>query len=191
MTDFLLLLYAASFFLSAFFQYDVILSFACAVAVHECGHMAAARLLSVGCSSPAVVGTDARIYLGYTGRTLHELCILAAGPLCNIAASIVSLLAFRSDLFLFSALSFAMGVINLLPISHLDGGRMLYLYVNTLPYTRLTVILDVISMICSLSLILFTSYRMLRFGDSFLSFTAVWCWLLRGMMKSEKWNYSE
>lgn len=191
MIEFLLLLYAASFFLSAFFPYEVILSFACAVAVHECGHMASARLLSVGCSSPAVVGTDARIYLGYTGRILHELCILAAGPICNIMASVVSLLAFRSGLFLFSALSFAMGIINLLPIAHLDGGRMLYLYANTFPYNRLTVIIDALSLVCSLSLVLFTSYRMLRFGDSFLSFTAVWGWFLRSLMKSENGHYSE
>ena len=154
MIEFLLLLYAASFFLSAFFQYEVILSFASAVAVHEAG-------------------------------------ILIAGPMTNIVASMVTLLIFGSDLFLFAALSYAMAVINLLPISHLDGGRMLSLAVSSFALTGLYVILDVISLICSLSLALFTSYRMLRYGDSFFSFAAVWCWLFRRHVKSEKSNYRE
>ena len=191
MIEFLLLLYAASFFLSAFFQYEVILSFASAVAVHEAGHMIAARLLSVRCTGPQIIGPDARIYLGNTGRILRETCILIAGPMTNIVASMVALLIFGSDLFLFAALSYAMAVINLLPISHLDGGRMLSLAVSSFALTGLYVILDVISLICSLSLALFTSYRMLRYGDSFFSFAAVWCWLFRRHVKSEKSNYRE
>lgn len=191
MIEFLLLLYAASFFLSAFFQYEMLLSFASAVAVHEIGHMMTARLLSVKYSRPELIGADARIYLGNSMCVFHEVCIIMAGPLTNIAASMVSLLIFRSRLFLFAALSLAMGIINLFPISHLDGGRLLSLTLNTFPIKRVNAVLDIISAICSLSLVLFTAYRMLRYGDSFLSFVAVWCWFFKNLVKCEKGSHRE
>ena len=163
----------------------MLLSFATAVAVHELGHIVAARLLSVGCSQPKIIGPDARIYLGRPSSIAFEIYILIAGPLVNIIASVLALISFRSRLFLFAALSFAMGIINLFPVSHLDGGRILSLAFNPSSVKRVNAILDVLSLVCSLSLVLFTSYRMLKYGDSFLSFLTVWYWFFRDFAKTE------
>ena len=125
MIEFLLGLYAVSFFGAAFFQYDLILSFACSVAVHEMGHLLAARLLSVRCSPPGWRGQDARIVLIDRPTELAEIFILLSGPLANFLLSILTLLFLPRFLFGLAALSFAMGIVNLFPVAHLDGGRIL------------------------------------------------------------------
>ena len=186
MIRFLLELYAVSFFLGAFFQYEVVFSFACAVAIHECGHILAAKVLSVDFSSPEFYWTDARIRLGRIRSTLHELTIIAAGPLANLVASVTVLLVFKSKLYLFAELSYIMALVNLFPISHLDGGQMLKLLINAFRIKLGDALVESASMLCIMSLAVFSSYRMLRYGDSFFTFFSSPYWAVRDFYGKKK-----
>ena len=189
MITFLLELYAVSFFLSVFFQYDVPLSFASAVAVHECGHMFAAKLLSVKCSRPEFRGIDARICLGNFQSRLYEAIIIASGPLANMIASIAVFSVFRFRFRLFAELSYMMAIVNLLPIAHLDGGQLLQIIADNVSFKRAGAVLDSVSLMCILSISVFASYRMLKYGDSFFMFFSSLYWAWRRFCESGKTTY--
>jgi membrane-associated protease RseP (regulator of RpoE activity) len=183
---FLLELYAVSFFLAAFFQYEAVLSFALAVAVHECGHILAARALSVEFSRPEFYGTDARIRLRGRQSALQESVIVLAGPLANVFASVAVLLVFGAKFNLFAELSYIMALVNLFPIAHLDGGMLLKLLADALRFKRGGALVDALSVLCILSLSVLASYRMLRYGDSFFTFFSSLYWAMRGSAEKEK-----
>lgn len=98
-----------------------------AMGLHELGHYTAVRLLggrityfrltAVG----GDMGLDRRRPLSY-GR---ELAALLAGPGVNLALAWLSarLAGGREVLYLFAGLNLSLGVLNLLPIWPLDGGR--------------------------------------------------------------------
>lgn len=107
----------------------LVLRGALACVLHEAGHWAAItlfggsvcslRLTAVG----AEMGLDPRRPLSY-GR---ELAAALAGPAANLLAAWLSL---PNGWYLFAGMNFCFGLLNLLPICPLDGGRALSSVLN-------------------------------------------------------------
>lgn len=102
-------------------------------AVHEAGHYAAIKLCggSMGTLNLSVAGAVMVIQDGKSMSYGKELICAAAGPLASLMLGLISaLLAGRwgnDKLYVFSGISMVFGVINLLPVYPLDGGRMIYI----------------------------------------------------------------
>ena len=99
-----------------------------AAALHEVGHLAAARFLKIpiGCMRLDLLG--ARIDV--KGRILsygEEWLLCASGPLSSLAFSLVGSFFWSHGALAiaFSCASLLLGLLNLLPIQTFDGGRML------------------------------------------------------------------
>lgn len=96
------------------------LYFLTGVLFHEAGHLLAARLLGVRVSGISLQASGAVIETEHMDYR-KELLTALAGP----AASFLAALAGRYFSGGFSAVSFLLGGINLLPIYPMDGGRIL------------------------------------------------------------------
>ena len=100
-----------------------------AAALHECGHIIAAKL----CGIPLV-----DMKLGIFGATLttdralcsygKEILLASAGPATNLLCfALCSLLRVECEAIeLFCVASWGLAILNLLPIRELDGGRIVY-----------------------------------------------------------------
>ncbi len=99
-----------------------------AAALHEVGHLVAARFLKIPIRAMRFDFLGARIDV--KGRILsygEEWLLCMAGPLSSLVASLVgSLFWSHTKLAIaFSCASLLLGLLNLLPIQTFDGGRML------------------------------------------------------------------
>ena len=107
----------------------LVLRGALACALHEAGHWAAIALLGgrVRALRLTAVGAemelDPRRPLSY-GR---ELIAALAGPAANLLMAVLSI---RNSWYLFAGMNLCFGVLNLLPICPLDGGRALSCALN-------------------------------------------------------------
>jgi Zn-dependent protease len=99
-----------------------------AAVLHECGHLLAAKCLRVPLGSLRMDFLGARLEV--SGRLLsygEEWLLSAAGPFASLlvaalAAPLWGLLPLSR---LFSCASLLLGLLNLLPVSTFDGGRMM------------------------------------------------------------------
>lgn len=95
--------------------------------LHECGHMAAARLLHIPLSGLRLSFLGARLEV--SGRMMsygEEWLLCAAGPLVSLVAAALAAPLWRfAPARDFSCASLVLGLLNLLPIRSFDGGRML------------------------------------------------------------------
>lgn len=93
-------------------------------AVHEIGHLVALRLLGgrLRCLRLGGVGAEMIIQgqLSYRG----EIVLALSGPLANFLVVLVAARCGRGHLF--CGINLVLGVLNLLPVARLDGGRALY-----------------------------------------------------------------
>lgn len=102
----------------------LLLSWCCAVVVHEVGHFAALRILRIPVMS---LSLSTRGIIMETGTMLpyEELFCAAAGPLCSAL-----LLLTARFLPIIAICGAVQGTFNLLPILPLDGGRMIRALAN-------------------------------------------------------------
>ena len=100
---------------------------------HECGHLLAARLLGIPIRSLTFTLFGFRISLCSALISYRrELLLALAGPLFSLLLCAVTLPLPQSGFL--SALRVAtlsLGVLNLLPVRHFDGGRMLYAAISS------------------------------------------------------------
>ena len=141
-----------------------------AAALHECGHIIAAKL----CGIPLV---DMR--LGIFGATLttdralcsygKEILLASAGPAANLLCfALCSLLHVGCEAIeLFCVASWGLAILNLLPIRELDGGRIVYCALASIfsPSLALRVI-SALSFGTIFSLWTLSVYLILRLGAS-------------------------
>ena len=95
---------------------------------HECGHLLAARLLHIPIRGlrPDALGVRLEVSGGLLSYG-DEWLLCAAGPIASLlcAAATAPLWSIGETFRIFSSASLVLGLLNLLPISDFDGGRML------------------------------------------------------------------
>ncbi len=93
--------------------------------VHELGHVAVATALGGRMERLSLTAVGAELKIGYDIPLTYsrDSLVALAGPLANLLAGVLAL-ALRWELA--AALTFAVGIFNLLPILPLDGGRIVY-----------------------------------------------------------------
>lgn len=139
-----------------------------AVVLHESGHLIMAYFLRIRIQSVhfSVLGAKIDIedaYLPYR----KEFLLCATGPLFSLAgALIVRIFFYSSRVTLFALLSFALGLINLMPAGELDGGRMFrILCLQILKPHKALLVFRFTSFFSILFLWLISLYLLLRSGD--------------------------
>ncbi len=171
MVGFILLLLSLGCFASVLLPPERVFSFVLACIIHEAGHIITAK--AAGGRADAIRPAPFRFSVAIGGLSDYrdEIIVALAGPLFNFLSAICVLLLFGRDGYFFASVSFAAGVLNLLPISILDGGRVLEAALNILLPTNVSQrVCAVVSDILIFSLAIASAYRMLRVGDSFLIF---------------------
>ena len=159
--------------------------------LHECGHFAAAHLLNIPIASLhiSILGAQLELQdplLSYRREWL--LCF--AGPLFSFAAAAAGQLllsAFPNAPLLdrFIITSCALGIVNLLPIGCLDGGRMFRAMCRLiLPHRAASILLECLSFIFLLTLWMISVYLMLRMGNSLKLFIFSFSLFFRFFVKS-------
>ena len=159
-----------------------------AALLHELGHVAAAWGWSVPIRRLKLDLFGARMELGGLTAYSAELAVAAGGPLVSFTAAALARplgYCFESAA-LFSAVSFGLGLINLLPVRGLDGGRMLCCGLSLLLGERAAdLTLRFTTGLALGSLWLLSVYCLLRLGETLTLFTFSLCLLLR-LLTNEK-----
>lgn len=110
-----------------------------AALLHELAHYAVLRLCGVRTARFTLTGLGASLYVPELHRLSYgaELLSAAAGPLMNLLLWVLLSLTGREELALFAGAQMVLGVLNLLPVRPMDGGRILWLATAYLtePYT--------------------------------------------------------
>ena len=110
-----------------------------AALLHELAHYAVLRLCGVRAARFTLTGLGASLYVPELHRLSYgaELLSAAAGPLMNLLLWVLLSLTGREELTLFAGAQMVLGVLNLLPVRPMDGGRILWLATAYLtePYT--------------------------------------------------------
>lgn len=110
-----------------------------AALLHELAHYAVLRLCGVRTARFTLTGLGASLYVPELHRLSYgaELLSAAAGPLINLLLWVLLSLTGREELTLFAGAQMVLGVLNLLPVRPMDGGRILWLATAYLtePYT--------------------------------------------------------
>lgn len=155
---------------------------ALAAILHELGHAAAAWGWSVPVRSLRLDLFGARMELwGLTGYAA-ELAVAAGGPLVSLTAAALACPAGATweGARLFSAASLGLGLLNLLPVRGLDGGRILSCALSLAAGERVAdVTLRVTTGIAVGGLWLLSVYALLRVGEALTLFTFALCLLIR------------
>jgi stage IV sporulation protein FB len=98
-----------------------------AVLLHELGHLAAARLWGVRVDGLRLDLLGARLSLRGTVSYGQEMAVAAGGPAVNLLTAVLAAPAVEESggAALLAAASVCLGLVNLLPVAGLDGGRLL------------------------------------------------------------------
>ena len=119
-----------------------------AALLHELAHYAVLRLCGVRTARFTLTGLGASLYVPELHRLSYgaELLSAAAGPLMNLLLWVLLSLTGREELTLFAGAQMVLGVLNLLPVRPMDGGRILWL--ATAYLTELTPIARLSTAVC-------------------------------------------
>lgn len=159
-----------------------------AALLHELGHAAAAWGWSVPIRRLKLDLFGARMELGGLTAYSAELAVAAGGPLASLLAAALAfpLGSAWTGASLFAAVSLGLGLINLLPVRGLDGGRMLSCGLSLPLGERVAdVTLRVTTGLFLGGLWLLSVYCLLRLGETLTLFTFSLCLLLR-LLTNEK-----
>ena len=154
-----------------------------AAALHELGHIFAAKIFKtdLGELNLGIFGASLSLKGAVTSYKA-EMAVAFFGPLANLlCVLLVSLFSNASCTFLqtFSTCSLFLAILNLLPISDLDGGRILLCFLSLfLPCYTANKILKICSFCIVFSLWCLSVYLLLRLGASlslFVFSSALFC----------------
>ena len=153
-----------------------------AAMLHELGHMVAAWGWGVTIRSLRLDLFGARLELGGLTGYAAELAVAAGGPLVSLA--VAALFRPMGGMWmgaeLFSSVSLGLGLLNLLPVRGLDGGRMLSCALSLTAGEGVSEsVLRLTTGIALGCLWLLSVYALLRVGEALTLFTFTLCLLLR------------
>ena len=119
------------------FQGKFFLPLLCAIALHEAGHILVARALKIKIKCLRLSMLGARIETANELSYRDEFLLSAGGPFfgfvgfafsCPFATRNASAPFVAEFLLPFAVISFSLTIFNLIPLSTLDGGRMLFCF---------------------------------------------------------------
>lgn len=138
-----------------------------AIVIHEIGHTVTSFLLGNRFKKLSTQNSGLKLhgntpYISYKAEAVTAL----GGPLFNfLSAGACSCFGESGNVFFFTATSFALGILNLLPIKEFDGGRITECALSLFcPYSLVSVICDVLSFLSLFFLWSMAVYLMMR-GD--------------------------
>ncbi len=183
-----ILMLAALFFTHSYLSLAALL----ASALHELAHMTAAKLCKIQIQELRLDIFGAALKVERTMLSYSkEIILAAAGPLANILSALLLLFFLRGAsalppfLSLFIAASFFLGVLNLLPVSDFDGGRITYCIAECLFSPNVAFgIQRTLSFSVAICLWLLSVYLLLRLGAT-LSLFVFSIFLLSKLFKCE------
>ena len=161
---------------------------ASAAFLHELGHILAAWGWGVPMRGMRLDLFGARMELGGQISYRTELAVAAGGPLVSLLAAALAfpLGSAWGGASLFAAVSLGLGLLNLLPVRGLDGGRMLSCGLSLLLGERAAdLTLRLTTGLALGSLWLLSVYCLLRLGETLTLFTFALCLLIR-LLTDEK-----
>ncbi|MBE6530865.1 MAG: hypothetical protein E7679_02080 [Ruminococcaceae bacterium] len=145
-----------------------------AAVLHELGHIVSAQICDVKLNNFSIGIFGARLGIGGGICSYKdEIIICAAGPAINFISAYFAALLSRLttqnndivDIFILSSL--CLGIINMLPIRSLDGGRIISALICRFGSVRSAeLILDILSFITLFTLWCISLYLLLRSGSS-------------------------
>lgn len=138
-----------------------------AAALHECGHLLAARLLGIRLRLLELDFAGARLYPARAIPSYSaEGWLAAAGPVASLTVAL--LFPFPTPFFvLLRTAALSQALFNLLPIEGFDGGRILFSLLSQLSDPeRARRALLITTYLCLLFLFALSSCLLLRFGES-------------------------
>ena len=157
-----------------------------AAAIHECGHLAVARWLHIPIRSLHISVLGARLQLEDPLLSYRrEWLLCAAGPLFSGSGALIAVLLapffpYPALAERFAGISLTLGIINLLPIGWLDGGRMFRVACyQFLPMPTVRVLVRTVSFLFFLLLWMTSTYLLLRAGNSLSLFVFSFSLFLR------------
>ena len=155
---------------------------ALAAVLHELGHVAAAWGWSVSIRSLRLDLFGARLELGGMTGYAAELAVAAGGPLVSLSVSALARPwgSLWEEAALFSTVSLGLGLLNLLPVRGLDGGRILACTLSLTAGERVSeTVLRLTTGLALGGLWLLSVYALLRVGQALTLFTFSLCLLIR------------
>lgn len=154
--------------------------FACVI--HECGHWLTIRALGGRVYSLHLSAVGAEMKLD-TERPLsypREAAAALAGPAVNLLAAFVSA---RRGYYLFAGLNLCFGVLNLIPVFPLDGGRALRCMLDQLCPQCTETVLGILMPVFTGGMLGLGYAAWKAWGN--LSLLLVACWMLCCMLKRD------
>jgi len=104
------------------YDHGELLPFLAAAAVHECGHLGAARLIGVKTRQLSTISTGLQLTFATESLSYgREIWILAGGSLAGLCS-----LGFVDSGSAYYTCALGLNLVNLLPIGGLDGGGILH-----------------------------------------------------------------
>ena len=143
-----------------------------AVVIHELGHIIASLILGYPTRKFSFQAggfklSGERAYSSY----FDEAAIAFAGPFFNLISALTFLSATDSAATFFRHVSFALAILNLLPITEFDGGRVLACILSSfMPCGRCERLCELLSFLSLFLLWCASVYLLLRSGRSFTLF---------------------
>lgn len=140
-----------------------------AAAAHEIGHLAVMLLLRVPVREMEITLFGAEIKSGLFGvGSAGRAVIYFAGAGMNILTGVAAVLLFKQSFLanVFFVSSLGLGVLNLVPIRSLDGGKILEVICESVCPTRADRILNITSVVSLAFLWLTAVYLMLCLGGN-------------------------
>ena len=145
-----------------------------AATLHELGHILSAKICGVRLNNFNVGILGARLGMGNAVCSYgNEIIICASGPMMNFISAYFTFMISKlfcvnneiSDIFILSSVS--LGIINILPIRSLDGGRIISAVISRIGNVRSAeIILDILSFITLFTLWCISLYLLLKNASS-------------------------
>lgn len=157
-----------------------IIPMACAVILHELGHIVCALVLKIKINRFYLSMLGARMECSSEMSYTDEFLLALGGPFAGafgfaftffISVKNMDISFFKDQLLPFSLISLSLSIFNMLPLADLDGGRILKcLLFRFFSFEIATRIIHIISFLALFSLWLLSVYLMIKYDGGVASF---------------------
>lgn len=129
-----------------------------AIIMHESGHLFAMWVMDVAPKQIKLIPASVQITADITRRYKTDIAVSICGPLTNLVLFVVlyfNFISFKNEaVLLYALINLIIGAFNLLPVTGLDGGTILFsVLARRMDYNRARCILRIITLILSATML--------------------------------------